>query len=150
MAEPSAEGQVRETPFKVVAPEIDAPPKTSKSVSKDEVLIPTRLVVVSILKTLVSTVRLEDRVREERVLEPETERVSETRLSEFRVKAPIPVVLVGGSWRMVGTCLEKVSKFELKALTLCSKAARSRTRSVRVREEAETGWMMLWMMVGGF
>ena len=42
---------------------------------------------------------------------PETVRVSETSLFELRVRGPIPAVLVGGSWKMVGTCLDKASCF---------------------------------------
>ena len=113
--------------------------------------IPTLLFVESTYRVLVSTVRFEDKVSAAKVLLPETVRVSETRLFELRVKGPIPMVLVGGSWRMVGTCLEKAVKFDERVLTLSSRVARSMMRVSRVREEAwAEGMKLLIILVSVF
>ena len=127
---------------------MDAPPTTSKLVSSDEVLMPTLLLRVSTYRTLVSTERLPKTERVlDRVEAPETVRVSETSLFEFRVKGPMPMVLVSGSLRMVGTCLEKESKLDAMVLTLSSRVARSMIRVSRVREEAWAWGMKLLIIL---
>ena len=128
-------------------PDIEATPTSSKAVSGDEVLMPTLLLVVSTLKTLVSTSKSLLNDKTAKVEAPETVKVSETRCVGLRVRGPIPVVLVGGSWKMVGTCLEKESKLDVKALTLCSRASRSMMRVLRLTEEAETEGMKLFIIL---
>src|SRR3989344_8224606 len=120
------------------APETEAAPMTSKATSGDEVLIPTRLLVVSTLKTLVSTSKSEDRESTAKVEAPETVNVSETRCAGFKVMGPMPLVLVSGRVYMVGTCFGKELKLEARALTLCSRASRAVMRVLRLTEEAET------------
>ena len=80
---------VSEPPM-VTFPEIEATPTNSKATSGEEVLIPTRLLVVSTLKTLESTLKSEETDRLVKVLVPETVRVSEVRLAELRVRGPRP------------------------------------------------------------
>src|SRR3989344_2609304 len=127
---------------------MEAVPTTSKATSGDEVLMPTRLLRVSTFRTSVSTLKSLVTARVlDNVEAPETVRVSETRWSELRVKGPMPMVLVGGNWRMVGTCLEKESKLEARALTLWLRASISRMRVSRVREEAEAEGMKLLIIL---
>ena len=135
------------TPLNVVAPEMEAVPTSSKLVSGELVLMPTLLLRVSTLRTSVSTVKFDDRMREDKVLLPDTVRVSETRLFELSVKGPMPVVLVSGSWRMVGTCLEKESKLDVRVLTLWVRASRSMMRVSRVKEEAWADGMKLLIIL---
>src|SRR3989344_1609429 len=144
---PSAPGQVYVTPLNVVAPEMEAVPTSSKLVSGELVLMPTLLLRVSTLRTSVSTVKFDDRMREDKVLLPDTVRVSETSLFELRVKGPMPMVLVGGSWRMVGTCLEKESKLDVRVLTLWVRASRSMMRASRGKEEAWADGMKLLIIL---
>ena len=73
-----------------------AEPVTSKLYAGEALLIPTLLLVVSTLKTLVSTEKSPDTERLANVDAPETVNVSETRWVGLRVMGPIPPVLVGG------------------------------------------------------
>src|SRR3989344_567103 len=130
------------------APETEAAPMTSKATSGDEVLIPTRLLVVSTLKTLVSTSKSEDRESTAKVEAPETVNVSDTRCAGFKVMGPMPLVLVSGRVYMVGTCLEKDSKLDVRALTLCSRVSRSMRTVFRSKEEAEASLTILAMICG--
>ena len=97
-------------------PEKEALPTTSRAVVGEAVFMPTLLLVVSTLKTLVSMVRSEvtdsvvSTVREFKVDEPETVRVLEESLSGFRVMGPMPLVLEGGRTNVVGVMRWKEEK----------------------------------------
>ena len=129
------------------APETEAAPMTSKATSGEAVLMPTLLLVVSTLKTLVSTEKSLLNDKTANVELPETVRVSETRWAGFKVMGPTPLVLVSGSWKMVGVTFWNVSKLDVRAETFCSRASRSMMRVLRLTEEAETEGMMLFIIL---
>ena len=115
-------------PPMLTLPDMEAAPTSSKDTSGDEVLMPTLLLVVSTLKTLVSMVRspvvdrAPDNEASPNVEAPVMVNVEAESLSGFNVIGPMPLVLVGGNWNEVGVILWNDVKSLLNKFILCSRS----------------------------